>query len=70
VPANITPHATGLLAATEADWNRLLDQGIKHDGKPLDPFMPIAMLRAMNETERAALWTFLRSLPPRPFGER
>jgi cytochrome c553 len=70
VPANITPHATGLAAATEADWNRLLDQGIKHDGKPLDPFMPIAMLRAMNETERAALWTFLRSLPPRPFGER
>jgi cytochrome c553 len=70
VPANITPHETGLATATEADWNRLLDHGIKRDGKPLNPFMPIAMLRAMNETERAALWTFLRSLPPRRFGER
>jgi hypothetical protein len=32
--------------------------------------MPIQMLRAMNATERGALWKFLRSLPPRPFGER
>ncbi|HKP58636.1 MAG TPA: cytochrome c [Polyangiales bacterium] len=70
VPANITPHETGLARMTEAEWNRLLDQGIKRDGKPLNAFMPIQMLRAMNPTERAALWTFLRSLPPRPFGER
>jgi hypothetical protein len=32
--------------------------------------MPIAMLRAMNPTERAALWAYLRSLPARPFGGR
>lgn len=70
VPANITPHATGLAGATEADWARLLDTGIKRDGKPLNPFMPISMLRAMNEAERGALWKFLQSLPPRPFGER
>lgn len=70
IPANITPHPTGLATATEADWNRLLDTGIKRDGKPLNPFMPIAMLRAMDANERAALWAFLKSLPPRPFGER
>lgn len=70
IPANLTPHPTGLATATEADFNRLLDTGIKRDGKPLDPFMPISMLRAMDANERAALWTFLRSLPPRPFGER
>jgi mono/diheme cytochrome c family protein len=70
VPANLTPHETGLAAATEADWNRLLNEGIKHDGKPLDPFMPIAMVRAMNPIERLALWKFLRSLPPKPFGGR
>jgi mono/diheme cytochrome c family protein len=70
VPANITPHETGIAAATEADWNRLLDTGIKRDGQPLNVFMPIQMLRAMNEPERAALWKFLRALPPRPFGER
>ena len=70
VPANITPHETGIATATEADWNRLLDTGIRPNGKPLNPFMPIQMLRAMNPTERAALWAFLRSLPPKPFGER
>lgn len=70
VPANITPHETGLATATEADWNRLLDTGIKRNGKPIDPFMPIQMLRAMTPTERAALWQFLRALPPKPFGER
>ena len=70
IPSNITPHETGLATATEADWNRLLDTGIKRDGKPLNTFMPIQMLRAMNTAERSALWTFLKSLPPRPFGER
>jgi mono/diheme cytochrome c family protein len=70
VPANITPHATGLGAATEADWNRLLDTGIKRNGQPLNPFMPISMLRAMDTAERSALWKFLQALPPRPFGER
>jgi mono/diheme cytochrome c family protein len=70
VPANITPHATGIGSTTEADWNRLLDTGIKRNGQPLNPFMPIQMLRAMNATERSALWTFLRALPARPFGER
>lgn len=70
VPANITPHQTGIASMTEADWNRLLDEGVKLNGKPLDPFMPIAMLRAMNPTERMALWKYLKSLPPRPAGGR
>jgi cytochrome c553 len=70
VPANITPHESGIAAATEADWNRLLDTGIKRDGKPLDPFMPIAMLRAMDASERSALWKFLKAQPALPFGQR
>jgi cytochrome c553 len=70
IPANITPHETGLAAATEADWNRLLDTGIKRNGQALDPFMPIQTLRALNAVERSALWKFLRALPPRRFGER
>jgi mono/diheme cytochrome c family protein len=69
-PANITPHETGIKRYTEADFMRLLDTGIKANGKPLDPFMPIAILRAMNPTERKALWAYLQSLPPKPFGGR
>lgn len=70
VPANLTPHTTGLAGYNEADWNRLLDTGLKRGGQPLNPFMPIQSLRAMDATERGALWKFLSTLPPRPFGER
>ena len=70
VPSNLTPHETGLAAWTKADFYRVLDEGINKDGKQLDPMMPVATLRAMNETEREALWAFLQTLPPRPFGDR
>jgi mono/diheme cytochrome c family protein len=70
VPANITPHETGIKRYTEADFMRLLDTGKKPNGTPLDPFMPIAALRAMNDTERRALFAYLMSLPPTPFGRR
>lgn len=70
VPTNITPHETGIAAYTEADFNRLLETGIKKNGAKLDPFMPLAALTAMDEIERKALWAYLRSLPPKPFGGR
>jgi len=70
IPANLTPHETGLAALSEADWNRILDTGIKRSGVPINSFMPIDALRAMNAAERGALYSFLRALPPRPFGER
>jgi mono/diheme cytochrome c family protein len=70
IPANITPDPTGIAAYSEADWNKLLDTGIKQNGRQLNPFMPIATLRAMNPTERSALWAYLQSLPAKPFGER
>jgi mono/diheme cytochrome c family protein len=70
VPANITPHATGIKHYSEADFMRLLDTGVKPNGKKLDPFMPIAALRAMNDTERRALFAYLMSRPPKPLGQR
>lgn len=35
-----------------------------------DPFMPREALNAMNDVERRALWAYLRSVPPVPFGHR
>jgi mono/diheme cytochrome c family protein len=70
VPSNITPHETGIKLYTEADFMHLLDTGLKRDGKQLNPFMPIAVLRAMNDVERKALWAYLRSVPGKPFGGR
>ncbi len=70
VPTNITPHETGIEAYSEADFMKLVNTGIKPDGKALDPFMPVATLTAMNDVEKKALWAYLRSLPPKEFGGR
>jgi mono/diheme cytochrome c family protein len=70
VPANITPHETGIKLYTEAQFIQLLDTGRKRNGSKLDPFMPIETLAAMNEVEKRALWAYLSSLPPKPFGQR
>jgi mono/diheme cytochrome c family protein len=70
VPLNITPHPTGLPNYQYEELVKLLDTGIKRDGKPLDPFMPLVNLRGLNEVERRALHAFLVTLPPKPFGSR
>lgn len=69
-PANLTPHDTGLGAWSYADFSKLLDTGIRPDGRMLSNDMPYEALAKSNETERKALWAFLRSLPPTPFGNR
>jgi hypothetical protein len=70
VPANITPHETGLKGWTYEDFDRLLVQGLKKDGKKLDPFMPVEAFGKMNDIEKKALWAHLQSVPPVAFGGR
>jgi hypothetical protein len=70
IPTNITSHATGIQDWTEADFYKMLDTGVKKNGEKLDPFMPLEALTNMDEIERKALWKYLRSLPPLPFGGR
>lgn len=70
VPANITPHASGLARYDEATFYRVITTGVRPDGRKLDPMMPIATLAAMNDVEKKALWLYLRSVPPKPFGGR
>jgi len=70
IPANLTSHETGLADWTLDDFVRLLDTGVRPDGRTLDPFMPISSTKAMNETEKTALWEYLRSVEPRGFGNR
>lgn len=69
-PSNLTPHETGLQGWTYADFERLLATGIRKNGKKLDPFMPIESLSKLNALEKQALWAYLRSLPPTPYGQR
>lgn len=70
VPSNLTPHETGLAGQSYAYFDRFLATGNKKDGTPVDPFMPLEALRAMDEVERKALWAYLEQLPPREFGLR
>lgn len=70
IPLNITQDATGIKGWTYEDFDRLLVQGVKKNGKKLDPFMPISGFGKMDETEKKALWAYLSTLPALPFGGR
>jgi cytochrome c5 len=69
-PADITPHDDGLARWTFDDFDRALSAGVRPDGKRLDPFMPFDATAKLDDTEKHALWAYLQTLPPRPFGQR
>lgn len=70
IPLNLTPHATGLSGWTFEDFKKTLETGINKKGKKLDPMMPTAALAKLDDVEMHALFAYLASLPPRPFGGR
>ena len=64
--SNLTP--AGLIKWTEADFRRALREGIGSGGAPIDSFMPWKAYRHFTDEDLTALWEYLRSVPPRPFG--
>jgi mono/diheme cytochrome c family protein len=70
VPPNITPHETGIAHYDYDAFIHLLETGKKPDGKELDPFMPYKALAKMNDDEKKALWAYLQSVAPKPYGNR
>ncbi|MCB1627407.1 MAG: c-type cytochrome [Xanthomonadales bacterium] len=66
--SNLTPHADGLGGWQEADFQRALREGVRPDGSSLHPIMPWRATARMSDTELAALWVYLRSVPPLPDG--
>jgi hypothetical protein len=69
-PLNLTPDVTGLAGWTYADFDKLMKQGLRKNGKTLDPFMPVEEWKNFDDTEEHALWAYLQTLPPAPFGGR
>lgn len=58
---NLTP--SGDLARwSEADFLKVLETGVRPDGTQLNPVMPLNFGK-MTETEKKALWLYLKSLP-------
>jgi mono/diheme cytochrome c family protein len=70
IPLNITPDATGLAGWTFDDFEKLMRTAQRKSGKPLDPFMPVENWKNMDDTEMHALWAYLQTVPPTPFGKR
>ena len=65
--ANLTPE--GLKAYDEAAFMRALREGKRPDGSPIDTVgMPVPLTRLMTDVEIRAVWAYLRTVPPKPFG--
>ncbi len=70
VPLNLTPDASGLRGWSFEDFRHTLTTGVRKNGKKLATMMPTAAYGKLDDLEMHALWAYLASLPPRPFGAR
>jgi cytochrome c553 len=67
--ANLTPR--GAIAQwSEADFVRAMRTGVRPDGRVLDEFMPWRAYTGMTQDELSALWLYLQTVPPKPFGNK
>jgi mono/diheme cytochrome c family protein len=61
---NITPDKeTGAGTWTDAQFERAIRQGIGHDGRELNNYMPYPFFRSMTDEDVASVIVYLRSLP-------
>lgn len=71
VPSNITPdEETGLGSWSYSDFERAMREGVSRDGRTLDPTMPVQFTKEFTDLELEAIWKYLESLEPLPFGNR
>jgi mono/diheme cytochrome c family protein len=71
IPTNITPDPqTGIGSWQAADFVRLMREGVRPDGSAVNPFMPVQFTKEFTDMELEALWLFLQSVEPKPFGRR
>lgn len=66
--ANLTP--TGIGHYTYEGFVTALRTGVRPDGSKLDPFMPVTATSLMTDIEMKAVWNYLQTLEPKPFGAR
>jgi hypothetical protein len=66
--ANLTPYEAGLGGWSFEEFDKALTQGVSRDGHKLRAPMADVVLgtKAMEPTERRAIWTYLRSLTAAP----
>lgn len=70
-PQNITPDKTsGIGKWTKDDFFKAIHEGVRPDGSKLSNAMPWENFKLMTDTELGAVWAYLQSLPPRPYGSQ
>lgn len=67
-PRNLTPE--GLGSWSEADFFRAMREGKRPDGLDINPAMPVRLTKLMTDTEIKAVWAYLKTVPPKPYGGR
>lgn len=67
-PANLTP--SGIGHYSQADFIKALRDGVRPDGTAIDPFMPVNATKLMTDVEIVAVYKYLRTVEPKPFGAR
>jgi mono/diheme cytochrome c family protein len=69
--ANITPGANSAMARYQdaGAFIAMLRTGKRPDGTPIK-VMPFESLAKMNDVDAQALYEFLKTVPPKPFGQR
>jgi mono/diheme cytochrome c family protein len=65
---NITPHADGLAAWSEKDWEFFFESGLTPEGYAVEGDMAavIANVSRLTAEDRRAMAVYLKALPPRP----
>ena len=68
IVANLTPHASGLATWKREDFIRAMRTGIRPDGSTILEAMPWKAFGTMSDDELAAIWAYLKTVPPAPKG--
>lgn len=70
--ANLTPGPGSAMVRypSLSSFQAMLRSGVRPDGKAVSAVMPFNSLRAMNDVDIAALYRFLKTLPPQASGNR
>jgi hypothetical protein len=68
--AGVESHAYGLGTWSQTDFFTALRDGKRPDGKVLDEFMPWKSFAKMTDNEIIAIWLYLKSVPPKPTGNK
>jgi mono/diheme cytochrome c family protein len=70
--ANLTPGTGSVMVRYDSTdkFAAMLRTGKRPDGSAVSPVMPFATLKSLNDVDVGALHAYLKTLPPRPAGNR